>query len=71
MWETIAQIKGIATLHRPRLGKQSVQMSVGEPISVSDRTQAYQTSRRSAKLAVADLTKDLQTALEGMIQSVD
>lgn len=46
-------------------------MTVGEPISVSDRWQAYQTSRRSAKLAVADLTKDLQTALEEMIQSVD
>ena len=71
MWETIARIKGSSTVRRPRLGKQSVQMTVGEPISVSDRWQAYQTSRRSAKLAVADLTKDLQTALEEMIQSVD
>ena len=71
MWETIAQIKGTPIVHRPRLGKQSVQMSVGKPISVSDRWQAYQTSRRSAKLAVADLTCDLQTALFGMIQSVD
>lgn len=71
MWETIARIKGSSTIRRPRLGKQSVHMSVGEPISVSDRWQAYHTSRRSAKQAVADLTSDLQTALEGMIQSVD
>ena len=71
MWETIARIKGSSTIRRPRLGKQSVQMIVGEPISVSDRWQTYQASRRSAKLAVADLTKDLQTALEGMIQAAD
>lgn len=69
MWETIAQIKGTATLHRPRLGKQSVQMTIGEPISVSERWQTYQTSRRSAKQAVTDLTYDLQTALEKTIQN--
>lgn len=67
MWETIARIKGSSTVRRPRLGKQSVQMTVGEPISVSDRWQTYQTSRRSAKQAITDLTRDLQTALEQTI----
>ena len=69
MWETIARIKGSSTVRRPRLGKQSVQMTVGEPISVSDRWQTYQASRRNAKQAVTDLTRDLQIALEQTIQS--
>jgi hypothetical protein len=42
-------------------------MTVGESISVSERWEVYQANRRSAKLAVADLTHDLQTALEAMI----
>lgn len=67
MWDMITRIKGGKPFHRPRLGKQSVQMTVGEPISVSDRWEVYRGDRRSAKLAVADLTHDLQTALEGMI----
>lgn len=69
MWETIARIKGSSTVRRPQLGQQSVQMTVGEPISVSDRWQTYQASRRSAKQAVTDLTRDLQIALEQTIQS--
>ncbi len=67
MWDAIARIKGGNPFRRPRLGKQSVQMTVGEPISVSERWEAYQASRRSAKQSVAELTHDLQTALEGMI----
>jgi hypothetical protein len=42
-------------------------MTVGEPISVSERWEAYQASRRSAKQSVAELTQNLQTALEAMI----
>jgi hypothetical protein len=67
MWDMMTRIKGGNPFQRPRLGKQWVQMTVGEPISVSDRLEAYQANRRSAKLAVADLTHDLQTALEAMI----
>jgi hypothetical protein len=67
MWDAIARIKGGNPFRRPRLGKQSVQMTVGEPISVSERWEAYQASRRSAKQSVAELTQNLQTALEAMI----
>jgi hypothetical protein len=67
MWDMIARIKGGNPFHRPRLGKQWVQITVGEPISVSDRWDTYQASRRSGKQAVTDLTHDLQTALEAMI----
>ena len=64
LWDVLTRIKGGNPFDRPSLGKQQVQMTVGEPISVSDRWEAYQTSRR---IAVAELTQDLQLALEGMI----
>jgi hypothetical protein len=41
---------------------------VGTPISVSDRWESYATNRRTAKQAVGDLTQELQTALEQMMQ---
>jgi hypothetical protein len=67
MWDTIVRLEGGNPFHRPRLGKQWVQMTVGQPLSVSDRWEAYQVNRRSAKQAVDDLTHDLQAALTGMI----
>jgi hypothetical protein len=66
LWDVLARIKGGNPFGRPKLAKQQVQMTVGEPISVSDRWEGYQTSRR---LAVAELTQDLQSALEAMIKS--
>ncbi|MBW4618218.1 MAG: 1-acyl-sn-glycerol-3-phosphate acyltransferase [Cyanosarcina radialis HA8281-LM2] len=65
--DAIARIKGDNPFSRPRLGKQWVQMTVGQPISVSQRWDAYRASRRGAKQAVADLTGELQTALEKTI----
>lgn len=64
LWDVLARIKGGNPFGRPNLGKQQVKMTVGEPISVDDRWEGYQSSRR---LAVAELTQDLQSALEGMI----
>lgn len=64
LWDVLTRIKGGNPFGRPNLGKQRVQMTVGEPISVGDRWEGYQTSRR---IAVAELTQDLQSALEGMI----
>lgn len=67
MWDVMARIKGGSPFRRPSLGKQWVQMTVGEPLSVSDRWETYQASRRGAKQSVADLTHDLQVALQNMI----
>ncbi|MBE9094166.1 1-acyl-sn-glycerol-3-phosphate acyltransferase [Tychonema sp. LEGE 07203] len=64
LWDVLTRIKGGNPFGRPSLGKQQVQMTVGEPISVGSRWQAYQKGRR---LAVAELTQDLQSALEAMI----
>jgi len=68
MWDMISRIKGNSPFQRPQLGKQTVQMTIGKPISVTDRWGAYSADRRGAKQAIADLTQDLQIALEGMIQ---
>lgn len=66
LWDVMARIKGGNPFSRPQLGTQRVQITVGQPISVSERWGAYQSSRRQA---VAQLTQDLQTALEATIRS--
>jgi hypothetical protein len=63
-WDMVARIKGEAPFPRPQLGTQGVKITIGQPISVSDRWETYQSSRRQA---VAGLTQDLQAALESMI----
>lgn len=70
LWDLITRIQGKQPhLQRPVLGKQWAQVTVGEPLSVSDRWPSYQTNRRQAKQAVADLTQDIHTALANMIVS--
>jgi len=67
LWQMIAKIKGDKAVRRPQLGKQKVKISVGKPISVSERYPAYQGNRLAARQAVAEVTNDLQHALEGLI----
>ncbi|WP_156120375.1 1-acyl-sn-glycerol-3-phosphate acyltransferase [Neosynechococcus sphagnicola] len=67
MWDLVTRIQGKNPFARPSLGKQQVQITIGTPISVSDRWDTYQANRRSAKQSVTDLTQDLQTALESLI----
>jgi hypothetical protein len=68
MWDTITRIKGGNAFKRPNLGAQSAFVTIGSPISLSDdRWDTYKKDRRSAKQAVADLTQDLQDAMEKMI----
>jgi len=64
LWDMLTRIKGGNPFDRPNLGKQKVQITIGNPISISSRWDAYKVSRRKA---VNDLTQDLQTALEDMI----
>lgn len=71
MWDMMTRIKGGNPFTRPQLGDQQVVVTVGKPISVSDRWAAYAENRRSAKQAVADLTQDLQTALEAIAKGED
>jgi 1-acyl-sn-glycerol-3-phosphate acyltransferase len=64
--DTLVLIKGENPFPRPRLGAQVAHLTVGTPLSVSDRGAAYRQSRRQA---VADLTQDLRIALEELIVS--
>lgn len=70
VWDMVARIKGNNSFKRPQLGAQTAYVSISEPISVSDRWEAYQGGRKNAKQAVADLTRDLQMTLERMIEDL-
>ncbi|MFN6566081.1 glycerol acyltransferase [Nostoc minutum NIES-26] len=67
LWQMIAKIRGEKSFRRPQLGKQQVKITIGEPISVSEHYPAYKESRLGARQAVADLTNDLQQAMESLI----
>ncbi|HIK08202.1 MAG TPA: 1-acyl-sn-glycerol-3-phosphate acyltransferase [Trichormus sp. M33_DOE_039] len=67
LWKMIAQIKGDKAFQRPPLGKERVKLTIGEPISISERYPAYKESRLGARQAVADLTNDLQQAMERLL----
>lgn len=54
-------------LRRPQLGKQKVKITIGEPISISERFPTYKANRVGAKQAVTDFTNDLQKAMEDLI----
>jgi hypothetical protein len=62
--DTITLIKGESPFPRPQLGPQVAQLTVGAPISVSDRWDDYRQGRRQA---VANLTETLQVALQDLI----
>jgi hypothetical protein len=64
LWTVVARLKGTDPGKTPNLGKQLVKTKVCDPISVSDRRNDYKASRRKA---IADLTRDLQLALESAI----
>lgn len=69
LFDLIARIKSTKPRERPNLGQRWVQMTVGEPISVTERWQVNQrTNRQTAKQAVVELTQDLQIALENLIR---
>lgn len=67
LFDLIARIKGEKNPARPRLGWRKSRVTVGEPISVTQRWSLYHTSRQAARGAVNELTQDLQVALENMI----
>ena len=63
-WDLVNRLKGKGVSPRPQLGRQWVQMRIGQPLSASQRWEDYRANRRNA---VADLTQDLQTAMEKLL----
>ncbi len=64
LWDLVTRIKGGNPFFRPQIGQQKAIITIGKPISVSERYADYKSDRRSA---VAQLTQDLQTSLESLI----
>ncbi|MEA5512110.1 1-acyl-sn-glycerol-3-phosphate acyltransferase [Crocosphaera sp. UHCC 0190] len=64
LWDLVTRIKGESAFFRPQLGQQKVKITIGDPISVSARSDNYKKSRRQV---VESLTQDLQEALEDLI----
>jgi len=64
LWDLVTRIKGGNPFFRPQIGQQKAIITIGKPISVSERYGDYKSDRRSA---VAQLTQDLQTSLESLI----
>ncbi len=67
LWDMVTRIEGGNSFKRPQLGKQKAKITIGKLISVSERFAAYKSSRRGAREAVAELTCDLQRAMEDLI----
>ncbi len=67
LWHMVAQIKGGNPFKRPKLGKQRAKITIGEPLSISDKFEDYKKNRKAARIAVGDFTNDLQKAMEGLI----
>ncbi|NEU72712.1 1-acyl-sn-glycerol-3-phosphate acyltransferase [Hassallia byssoidea VB512170] len=66
LWDMVTRIKGSNPFKRPQLGKQKARITIGEPISVSERYPVYKATRQGARQSVTELTKDLQQAMEKM-----
>ncbi|QSJ20227.1 1-acyl-sn-glycerol-3-phosphate acyltransferase [Nostoc sp. UHCC 0702] len=67
IFDMLSRIKDTTLPGRPSLGWRKAQITVGEPISVTERWLSSQTDRQAARQGVANLTKDLQVALESLI----
>lgn len=64
MWKIVNQICGRRAAQRRYLGDRIVKITVGQPLSVSQRWDDYRANRRQA---VAALTQELQTAMVSLI----
>ncbi|MGB3493083.1 MAG: 1-acyl-sn-glycerol-3-phosphate acyltransferase [Elainellaceae cyanobacterium] len=64
MFDLTARLRGDKLPKRPQLGDRWVQMSVGQPLNVSDRWTDYKASRRQA---VAALTEAMRMELERLM----
>ncbi|MDZ7968127.1 MAG: 1-acyl-sn-glycerol-3-phosphate acyltransferase [Nostoc sp. DedSLP03] len=68
VFDMLSRIQDTTLPGRPRLGLRQTQITVGEPILVTERFKNCQGDRQASRQAVSDLTKDLQIALEKMIK---
>ena len=65
LWKMLNRLQGKSLTQPPYLGLRRARLTIGQPINVEDYQEAYQTNRRQG---IANLTQDLQTILEEMVQ---
>ncbi|WP_071187641.1 1-acyl-sn-glycerol-3-phosphate acyltransferase [Trichormus sp. NMC-1] len=68
MFDMLSRIKDSTLPGRPRLGLKQAMITVGEPISVSERWESCQGNKQALRKGVSDLTEDLQVMLEELIK---
>jgi hypothetical protein len=64
LWNVITRMKGGNLNNRPILGRQRVQLTIGEPILVDNYYEDYKANR---KLAIAKITEILEEKLSTLI----
>ncbi|MBD2438048.1 1-acyl-sn-glycerol-3-phosphate acyltransferase [Nostoc sp. FACHB-110] len=67
MYDMLSRIKESTLPGRPRLGLRQVKITIGEPISVTERWEKSQNNRHAARQAASTLTNDLHLALENLL----
>lgn len=67
IFDLMARVRGDKYPKRPRLGYRRAHVTIGDPISVSDRWPTYHQNRQAARTAIATLTQDIREALEKTI----
>ena len=67
LWKMVAKLKGKSNLNPPYLGKKRVQLTAMPSLYIANYWEQYQNKRRQG---VAELTQDLQQALEKSINNV-
>ena len=65
LWKMVERLKGSTGTKMPYLGTKEAQLTAVKPFYIADYWERYQTNRRQA---VADLTDDLQQALEKTVR---
>jgi 1-acyl-sn-glycerol-3-phosphate acyltransferase len=68
MFDMLSRIKDSTLPGRPRLGWKQAMITIGEPISVSERWENCQGNRQALRTGVSDLTRDLFVAIEELIK---
>ena len=65
LWKMLTRLQGKSLTQPPYLGLRRAELTIGQPIAIANYQETYKTNRRQA---IANLTQDLQTLLEGMVQ---
>lgn len=68
VFDMLSRIQDSTLPGRPRLGLKQAMITVGEPISVTERWEKCQGNKQATRKGVSDLTKNLQIALEELIE---